>query len=148
MNAPSVGLSLDSIRKILSTSKCYGYLVETPEFDVMDPDCPSRVVLQRIGDKWTPLIVESLKDGPLRFSEVRAAVGGITPKVLTQTLRTLERDGLVARAVFAEVPVRVEYRLTPLGKSLLGPLDAIRRWAEGHAGKILEARDAFDAATP
>ncbi|MEA5456408.1 helix-turn-helix domain-containing protein [Sinomonas sp. JGH33] len=120
--------------------------MESLEFDVMDPDCPSRVVLQRIGDKWTPLIVESLKDGPLRFGEVRTAVGGVTPKVLTQTLRTLERDGLVSRAVFAEVPVRVEYRLTPLGKSLLGPLDAIRAWAESHAGKILDAREAFDDA--
>ena len=117
-------------------------------FDVMDPDCPSRVVLQRIGDKWTPLIVEALKTGALRFSSLRAAVGGITPKVLTQTLRTLERDGLVARAVFAEVPVRVEYRLTPLGESLLGPLDSIREWAESHARKILDARDTFDAATP
>jgi DNA-binding HxlR family transcriptional regulator len=119
--------------------------VEIPEFDVMDPDCPSRVVLQRIGDKWTPLIVQALKSGPLRFSELRAAVGRVTPKVLTQTLRTLERDGLLSRAVFAEVPVRVEYRLTPLGESLLGPLDAVRAWAEDHAGKILEARDAFDA---
>ncbi|WP_415856050.1 winged helix-turn-helix transcriptional regulator [Sinomonas sp. G460-2] len=111
----------------------------------MDPECPSRVVLQRIGDKWTPLIVQALKVGPLRFSALRAAVGGITPKVLTQTLRTLERDGLVSRAVFAEVPVRVEYRLTPLGASLLGPLDAIRDWAESHARKILDARSAFDA---
>ena len=139
-----------SIRKIPSTSKCYGYLVESTNglaFDVMDPECPSRVVLQRIGDKWTPLIVQALKDGALRFSALRVAVGGITPKVLTQTLRTLERDGLVARAVYAEVPVRVEYRLTPLGESLLGPLDAIRDWAETHSRKILDARDAFDAAT-
>lgn len=120
--------------------------MESIPFDVMDPGCPSRVVLQRIGDKWTPLIVQALKDGALRFSELRVAVGGITPKVLTQTLRTLERDGLVSRTVFAEVPVRVEYRLTPLGESLLGPLDAVRKWAESHAGKILEARDAFDSA--
>ncbi|MCH6471739.1 winged helix-turn-helix transcriptional regulator [Sinomonas terrae] len=112
----------------------------------MEPGCPSRVVLQRIGDKWTPLIVQALKNGALRFTELRVAVGGITPKVLTQTLRTLERDGLVLRTVFAEVPVRVEYRLTPLGESLLDPLDAIREWAESHAGKILKARDAFDAA--
>ncbi len=119
--------------------------MESLAFDVMDPECPSRVVLQRIGDKWTPLIVQALKVGPLRFSALRAAVGGITPKVLTQTLRTLERDGLVSRAVFAEVPVRVEYRLTPLGASLLGPLDAIRDWAESHARKILDARSAFDA---
>ena len=111
----------------------------------MSADCPSRVVLQRIGDKWTPLIVQALKDGPRRFSAVRAAVDGVTPKVLTQSLRSLERDGIVARAVYAEVPVRVEYRLTPLGESLLVPLDAVRVWAESHAGRILEAREAFDA---
>jgi DNA-binding HxlR family transcriptional regulator len=112
----------------------------------MDADCPSRVVLQRIGDKWTPLVIQSLKHGPRRFSQVRADVAVVTPKVLTQTLRTLERDGLVSREVFAEVPVRVEYTLTPLGRSLLAPLDAVREWAESHAGKILAARDAFDDA--
>jgi DNA-binding HxlR family transcriptional regulator len=120
--------------------------METTPFDVMDPACPSRVVLQRIGDKWTPLVFQSLKDGPRRFSEVRADIGGVTPKVLTQTLRTLERDGLVSRAVFAEVPVRVEYTLTPLGRSLLAPLEAVRAWAESHAATILKAREAFDAA--
>ncbi|WP_217697903.1 winged helix-turn-helix transcriptional regulator [Sinomonas mesophila] len=119
--------------------------METRPFDVMSADCPSRVVLQRIGDKWTPLIVQALKDGPRRFSAVRAAVEGVTPKVLTQSLRSLERDGIVARSVYAEVPVRVEYRLTPLGESLLVPLDAVRAWAESHAGRILEAREAFDA---
>lgn len=113
----------------------------------MDVGCPSRVVLQRIGDKWTPLVFQALKHGPRRFSEVRAAVAGVTPKVLTQTLRTLERDGLISRAVFAEVPVRVEYALTPLGESLLTPLDAVREWAESHAGKILAAREDFDAAS-
>ena len=76
----------------------------------MSADCPSRVVLQRIGDKWTPLIVHALKDGPRRFSAVRAAVEGVTPKVLTQSLRSLERAGLVARAGNAEVPRRGEDR--------------------------------------
>ncbi|AMM31331.1 DNA binding protein [Sinomonas atrocyanea] len=137
---------VNSIYLIPATSKFYSYLVETIPFDVMDPDCPSRVVLQRIGDKWTPLVFQSLKDGPRRFSEVRADIGGVTPKVLTQTLRTLERDGLVSRAVFAEVPVRVEYTLTPLGRSLLAPLEAVRAWAESHAATILEAREAFDTA--
>ncbi|MGY3567375.1 DNA-binding HxlR family transcriptional regulator [Sinomonas sp. RB5] len=137
---------VNSIYLIPATSTFYSYLVETIPFDVMDPDCPSRVVLQRIGDKWTPLVFQSLKDGPRRFSEVRADIGGVTPKVLTQTLRTLERDGLVSRAVFAEVPVRVEYTLTPLGRSLLAPLEAVRAWAESHAATILEAREAFDAA--
>ena len=116
-----------------------------PAFDVMQADCPSRVVLQRIGDKWTPLVFQALKDGPRRFSQVRAAVGQVTPKVLTQTLRTLERDGLVDRRVYAEVPPRVEYSLTGLGATLLGPLDAVRSWAEANAAGILQARDAYDA---
>ncbi|EMY33929.1 HxlR family transcriptional regulator [Arthrobacter crystallopoietes BAB-32] len=102
------------------------------------------MVLQRIGDKWTPLVFQVLKDGPQRFSAIRAAVQGVTPKVLTQTLRTLERDGLVSRTIFAEVPPRVEYGLTPLGQTLLGPLDAVRAWAEEHAGKILQSRQDYD----
>lgn len=118
---------------------------DVPVFDVMQADCPSRVVLQRIGDKWTPLVFQALKDGPRRFSQVRAAVGQVTPKVLTQTLRTLERDGLVGRRVYAEVPPRVEYSLTGLGRTLLGPLDAVRAWAEANAGGILQARDAYDS---
>lgn len=113
-------------------------------FDVMDIDCPSRMVLQRIGDKWTPLVMQALKTGPGRFTAVRAAVGGVTPKVLTQTLRTLERDGLVARTVYAQVPPRVDYALTELGATLLEPLDAVRAWAEDHAGAILASRDAYD----
>lgn len=113
-------------------------------FDVMDVDCPSRPVLQRIGDKWTPLVMQALKSGPLRFTAIRIAVGGVTPKVLTQTLRTLERDGLIARTVFAQVPPRVDYALTPLGATLLEPLDATRAWAEEHAGAVLAARDDYD----
>jgi len=120
--------------------------METLPFDVMDQNCPSRLVLQRIGDKWTPLIFQALKDGARRFGEIRQAVDGVSPKVLTQSLRALERDGLVDREVFAEVPVRVEYRLTPLGEGLLGPLDAVRIWAEAHAAQILAARDAYDDA--
>lgn len=100
--------------------------------------------MQRIGDKWTTLVFQVLKYGPSRFSEIRNAVQGVTPKVLTQTLRTLERDGLVTRHVFAEVPPRVEYELTPLGLTLLGPLDTIRHWAEHNATAILQAREAYD----
>lgn len=120
--------------------------MDTLPFDVMDQNCPSRLVLQRIGDKWTPLIFQALKAGARRFGEIRQTVDGVSPKVLTQSLRALERDGLVDREVFAEVPVRVEYRLTPLGEGLLGPLDAVRIWAEAHAGQILAARDAYDDA--
>lgn len=113
-------------------------------FDVLSLDCPSRVVLQRIGDKWTPLVFQVLKGGPQRFSTIRSTVQGITPKVLTQTLRTLERDGLVSRHIYAEVPPRVEYALTPLGRTLLEPLDAVRLWAEANAARILAARDEYD----
>ena len=116
------------------------------DFDVMNEQCPSRVVLQRIGDKWTPLVFQALKNGTHRFGEVRSAIGSVTPKVLTQTLRTLERDGLVSREIFPEVPPRVEYSLTPLGRSLLDPLDAVRVWAEANAGQVLASRDAFDDA--
>ncbi|SER77734.1 DNA-binding transcriptional regulator, HxlR family [Propionibacterium cyclohexanicum] len=112
--------------------------------DVMNPACPSRTVLARMGERWTPLVVEALDAGPLRFTQVRATVGGVTPKVLTHTLRLMEQDGLVARRVYAEVPPRVEYELTALGRSLREPVRAARRWAETHVGDVLEARDAWD----
>jgi DNA-binding HxlR family transcriptional regulator len=115
------------------------------EPDVFARECASRVVLDRIGDRWTVLLVVSLADGALRFSQLRAKIEGITPKVLTQTLRGLERDGLVTRTVFAEVPPRVEYELTELGRDLLAPIDAIRIWAEEHAARIVANRERHDA---
>ena len=108
--------------------------------------CASRVVLDRIGDRWTVLLVVALAGGALRFSQLRARIEGITPKVLTQTLRALERDGIVTRTVFAEVPPRVEYELTELGRDLLAPIDAIRLWAEQNAARIVENRDRYDDA--
>lgn len=117
-----------------------------PGADIMDPQCPSRVVFQRIGDKWASLVVQVLADGPVRFSELRQHVRVITPKVLTQTLRTLERDGLITRTVYAQVPPRVDYQLTGLGLSLLGPLTVLREWAESNVPRILDARDAYDDA--
>ncbi|MDV8147939.1 helix-turn-helix domain-containing protein [Arthrobacter sp. B10-11] len=114
--------------------------------DIMDPQCPSRVVFQRIGDKWASLVVQVLANGPVRFSELRQHVHVITPKVLTQTLRTLERDGLVTRTVYAQVPPRVDYELTGLGLSLLRPLSVLREWAESNVPSILDARDAYDDA--
>lgn len=108
--------------------------------DVYSRDCPSRVVLDRIGDRWTALIVGVLEEGPRRFSEIRDLVG-ITSKVLTQTLRTLERDGLIDRTAYDESPPRVEYALTPLGRTLREPLAAIREWAEDHLPQILAARE-------
>ena len=121
--------------------------METKEWppDAFAKNCASRVVLDRIGDRWTVLVVVALADGRLRFSELRSRIEGITPKVMTQTLRALERDGLITREVFAEVPPRVEYELTELGKDLLAPIDAIRIWAEQHAARIVANRDVYDA---
>lgn len=110
------------------------------EGDAFDPNCPTRVVLDWVGGKWTVLIVEVLGDGPLRFNEIRQAVGGITPKVLTSTLRSLESDGLVARKAYAEVPPRVEYSLTEVGQSLREPVATLRIWAEKNVASIEENR--------
>ena len=114
--------------------------------NALDPECPSRVVLDRIGDKWTVLVVVALSDQVLRFTELRSRVGGVAPKVLTQTLRALERDGLIIRTVYAEVPPRVEYRLTELGRSLLAPIESVRAWAEANVGAVLDARARADEA--
>lgn len=120
--------------------------METMPPDVFAKDCASRVVLDRIGDKWSVLVVVALADGALRFSQLRARLDGVTPKVLTQTVRALERDGLLTRTIYAEVPPRVEYDLTELGRDLLAPVDAVRVWAEEHVGRITAHRAAFDAA--
>lgn len=112
--------------------------------NIFDPNCPSRVVFQRVGDKWASLVIQVLAGGPVRFSDLRSKVSPITPKVLTQTLRGLERDGLVTRTVHAQVPPRVDYELTPLGRSLLEPLAQLRLWAEEHVPSILTARDTYD----
>jgi len=112
--------------------------------DAFAKACASRVVLDRIGDRWTVLVVVALADGRLRFSELRARIEGVTPKVLTQTLRALERDGILTRTVYAEVPPRVEYELTGLGRDLLAPIDAVRVWAEQHAAMIVANRASYD----
>jgi DNA-binding HxlR family transcriptional regulator len=113
--------------------------------NVFDPDCPSRLVLDRVAEKWTGLVVLALSDGRLRFGELRESIGGVAPKVLTQTLRALERDGLITRTIYAEVPPRVEYELTDLGASLREPLAVIQKWAERNVGKVQSARDRADA---
>ena len=117
----------------------------TKRGNVLDPNCPSRVVLDRIAEKWTGLVVLALADGTLRFGELRERIGGVAPKVLTQTLRALERDGLVTRRVYAEVPPRVEYALTPLGRSLREPLHVVQEWAERNVDKVMAARERADA---
>jgi DNA-binding HxlR family transcriptional regulator len=120
----------------------------TDELDIMQDACPTRQVLARIADKWTMLVILALTDGTLRFSRLRARIGGVTQKMLTQTLRGLERDGMVSRRVFATVPVTVEYRLTPLGHSLAEAVSVIRDWTYQSMTEIQLARTRFDAASP
>jgi DNA-binding HxlR family transcriptional regulator len=112
--------------------------------DAFNADCPTRVVLDRIGDKWTVLVVSALSTGTLRFTQLRARVGSVAPKVLTQTLRALERDGILTRTVYAQVPPRVEYQLTDLGHSLVTPIMAVQEWAECHVSHVLAARESYD----
>lgn len=114
-------------------------------YNCFDNRCPTRVVLDRIADKWTALVMVLLEERTMRFSEVQRAIRGISVKMLTQTLRGLERDGLVARTVYPTVPQRVEYALTPLGRTLIEPLRQIKIWSESHMPSVLEARDAYDA---
>lgn len=112
--------------------------------NVYQGDCPTRQVLDRIGDKWTALIIGLLETGTLRFSELQRQLGGISQKMLTQTLRNLERDGLVSRTVYPEVPPRVEYTLTPMGATLCAPLAAVRHWAEEHIAEVSAAQTRYD----
>ena len=109
-----------------------------------DPQCPVRNVLDRIGDKWSTLILVTLANGPHRFSAVQRAIPDISKRMLTQTFRDLERDGLIARAVFPTRPPSVEYRLTPLGETILEPLTVLVRWADRSHAAIKNARLAYD----
>jgi DNA-binding HxlR family transcriptional regulator len=119
--------------------------METKQLEAMyAAGCPTRKVLDLIGDKWTALIVGLLEDGPKRFSELQRTIVGISQKMLTQTLRNLERDGLVNRTIYPEVPPRVEYTLTPLGETLCAPLSAVRDWAEEHIADVTAAQARYD----
>lgn len=102
-------------------------------------------ILARIGDKWSVLIITRLGEGPRRFNEIKRMIGGISQRMLTLTLRNLERDGLVSRTVTPTVPPRVDYELTELGRDLLGPISALGDWAIRHQPCILAARTQFDA---
>jgi DNA-binding HxlR family transcriptional regulator len=108
-------------------------------------DCPSRQILDRIGDSWSVLVVVMLVDGPHRYSELAKRIEGISPKMLTQTLRGLERDGLISRTVFPVVPPRVDYALTELGQSLYGLVEGLEKWAESHIDDVQSARATYDA---
>lgn len=114
-------------------------------WDPYGRNCPSRQVLDRIGDRWTVLVVGSLDSGPRRFSELAHDVDGVSQKMLTQTLRALEHDGLVTRTLYPQIPPRVEYELTDLGRSLQDPLRALEKWATDHTDQILAARALADA---
>jgi DNA-binding HxlR family transcriptional regulator len=102
-------------------------------------------VLARVGDKWSVLIISLLGDGPKRFNEIKRMVGGISQRMLTLTLRGLERDGLVTRTVFPTIPPRVDYELTDLGRSLWKPVEALGAWARHHRAQIEAAKSRFDA---
>ena len=113
-------------------------------FNAFIATCPTRQVMATIGDKWAGLLVNALADGPRRHGQLAARIAGASQKMLTQTLRTLERDGLVTRTVTPSVPVRVDYELTPLGQTLLPVLRAVKNWSEAHYPEIQVARDAYD----
>lgn len=108
--------------------------------------CPTRMVLDRIADKWAVLVLGLLGDGPVRFNQLRRQIEGISQKMLSQTLKSLERDGLVNRRATPTVPVTVEYSITPLGKTLCATVDNLRIWAETHMEQVLLSQQQYDAA--
>ena len=113
----------------------------------LDPRrCPVRTVLDRLGDKWSVLLVTALAGGPLRYGQVRRTIPDISKRMLTQTLRDLERDGIVSREVFPTKPPSVEYALTEVGESLLGPIQVLVGWAESNFEGIRNSRQIFDEA--
>jgi DNA-binding HxlR family transcriptional regulator len=118
---------------------------ERRAYDAYLAECPARQLLDRISDKWVSLILTALADGPQRYGELSRTIAGVSQKMLTQTLRTLERDGLLSRTVTPSVPVRVDYTLTPLGESLLPIMAAIKNWSESHLDEVWHARVEYDS---
>jgi DNA-binding HxlR family transcriptional regulator len=118
---------------------------EQPVANPYDSKCPTRIVLDRIADKWTVLVLGLLSENPLRFNQLRRAIEGLTQKMLSQTLKALERDGLVARKVTPSVPVSVEYSITPLGRTLAASVDALRIWAQTYIGDVVKAQNLYDS---
>src|SRR5882757_9681736 len=111
----------------------------------LDSDCRGVAsILARVGDKWRVFVIMLLGDGPRRFNEIKRTVGGISQRMLTLTLRGLERDGLVTRTVFPTIPPRVDYELTDLGRGLWKPVEALGKWANDHQAEIQAARERFD----
>ena len=108
-------------------------------------DCPTRQILDRVGDKWAVLVLLLLRQQPTRFNQLRRSIEGISQKMLSQVLKSLERDGLVHRHAIATVPVTVEYSITPLGKTLAKAVDPLRDWAENHLKEVQTAQRSYDA---
>ena len=115
------------------------------EYDAFLAECPSRQLLDRLADKWATLVLCALADGEQRYSELARTIAGVSVKMLTQTLRALERDGILIRSITPAVPVRVSYQLTPLGRSLLPVVRAIKDWAEQNMPAVQHARRHYDA---
>lgn len=115
--------------------------------NVYSQNCPTRMVLDHVADKWTALILWKLANGPIRFNQLRRDIEGISQKVLSQTLKQLERDGLIERKAFATVPVTVEYSLTGLGQTLAEKMAALSMWAQSNIQLVLDAQAKYDAQT-
>ena len=116
----------------------------TIAYDVYHNQCPARMVFDRIADKWSLLILDRLQGEPIRFNQLKRDIKGVSQKVLSQTLKKLERDGLISRKAYATVPVTVEYALTPLGETLTETVSNIAHWAEHNMPAILEAQQVYD----
>lgn len=117
-----------------------------PPADVFNGNCPSRELVEILSGKWATLLLWSLAREPMRFGELRRRLDGVTQKMLTQTLRTLERNGLVSRTVYATTPPSVEYALTPLGVSVSGIAEQMCQWAQVHIKDVIVARQGYDKA--
>lgn len=109
-----------------------------------DESCPSRSLFDNIADKWSMMVISVLDAGPMRFNGIKRHIGGVTQKALTQCLRRLERNGLISRRIIPTSPIGVEYTITPLGRSLLGPFQALHQWTIEHMDDVDQARQAFD----
>ena len=112
--------------------------------DVFAADCPTRQLLDRVADKWSTLILIVLGEGPIRFNGLKRRIDGVSQKMLSQTLKSLERDGLVSRTVVATVPVTVTYAVTPLGRGLMASMQAMIDWAETQMPQVAAAQTAYD----
>lgn len=117
---------------------------QQPRPDIFRADCLSRQTLQLIADEWTPLVVYALEEGTMRFSQLLKRINGISTKMLTQTLRAMERNGLIQRIVHPVVPPVVEYSLTPLGQTLVEPVHMLQNWAYEHLQEVAQARKVYD----